>query len=307
MEKVVVTGGAGFIGSNLVDELIKQGIEVIVLDNLSTGKRQNINPKATLIELNLDLLNIKELHPQLFPIKLLKNIDTVFHLAATPQVQYSIENPTDNNNLHSLINMLEVSKLLKVKRFVFSSSSAVYGNPKYTPINEQHPLSPLSPYALHKVIGEQYCKLYSDIYGLDTVSLRYFNVYGDRMPKEGAYKSVISVFKEQYNKKQPFNIVNDGEQKRDFVHVNDIIQANILAATSIENHKGDIFNVGTGQAYTVNEIADMFGGKKIYNEKRIEPKNSIAENAKISLDLDWEPKNKLKTWINGGTKKVFTS
>ena len=303
MEKVVVTGGAGFIGSNLVDELIKQGIEVIVLDNLSTGKRQNINPKATLIELNLDLLNIKELHPQLFPIKLLKNIDTVFHLAATPQVQYSIENPTDNNNLHSLINMLEVSKLLKVKRFVFSSSSAVYGNPKYTPIDENHPISPLSPYALHKLIGEQYCKLYSDVYDLDTVCLRYFNAYGNRMPKEGAYKSVISVFKEQYSQNQPLNIVNDGEQKRDFIHVNDIIQANILVANFTKNHKGDIFNVGTGQAYTVNEIADMFGGNKKYGEKRIEPKNSIAENAKIMLDLDWEPKNKLKTWINTFTEQ----
>ena len=302
MQKVIVTGGAGFIGSNLVDELIKQKIEVIVLDNLSTGKKENINPQAIFYECDVSRMSVGFTLMETFSY-LFKNVDTIFHLAATPQVQYSIENPTDNNNLHSLINMLEVSKALKVKRFVFSSSSAVYGNPKYTPIDEQHPISPLSPYALHKLIGEQYCKLYSDVYGLDTVSLRYFNAYGDRMPKEGAYKSVISVFKEQYNKKQPFNIVNDGEQKRDFIHVNDIIQANILAATSIENHNGDIFNVGTGQAYTVNEIADMFGGNKKYGEKRIEPKNSIAENAKIMLDLDWEPKNKLKTWINTFTEQ----
>ena len=306
MQKVIVTGGAGFIGSNLVDDLINQGVEVIVIDNLSTGKRKNVNNKATLLELNINNIDIPNLHLQLFPMKYLKGVDTVFHLAATPQVQYSIENPTDNNNLHSLINMLEVSRILGAKRFVFSSSSAVYGNPKYTPINENHPINPLSPYALHKLIGEQYCKLYSDIYDLDTVCLRYFNVYGNRMPKEGAYKSVISVFKEQYNK-QPFNIVNDGEQKRDFVHVNDVIQANILVATSTKNHKGDIFNVGTGQAYTVNEIADMFGGEKKYGEKRIEPKNSIADNAKIRLDLDWEPKNKLKTWINGSKKKMFTA
>jgi UDP-glucose 4-epimerase len=302
MQKVIVTGGAGFIGSNLVDELIKQKIEVIVLDNLSTGKKENINPQAIFYECDVSRMSVGFTLMETFSY-LFKNVDTIFHLAATPQVQYSIENPTDNNNLHSLINMLEVSKALKVKRFVFSSSSAVYGNPKYTPIDEQHPISPLSPYALHKLIGEQYCKLYSDVYGLDTVSLRYFNAYGDRMPKEGAYKSVISVFKEQYNKKQPFNIVNDGEQKRDFIHVNDIIQANILAATSIENHNGDIFNVGTGQAYTVNEIADMFGGNKKYGEKRIEPKNSIAENAKIMLDLNWKPKNKLKTWINTFTEQ----
>ena len=296
MQKVIVTGGAGFIGSNLVDELINQEIEVIVLDNLSTGKQENINPRAVFYQCDVSRMPMNTFD------YLFKDVDTVFHLAATPQVQYSIENPTDNNNLYSLINMLEVSRILGVKRFVFSSSSAVYGNPKYTPINEDHPINPLSPYALHKLIGEQYCKLYSDIYNLDTVCLRYFNVYGNRMPKEGAYKSVISVFKEQYNK-ESLNIVNDGEQKRDFIHVNDVIQANILATTSTKNHKGDIFNVGTGQAYTVNEIADMFGGNKKYGEKRIEPKNSIADNAKIRLDLDWEPKNELKTWINTFTEE----
>ena len=159
MQKVIVTGGAGFIGSNLVDELIKQKIEVIVLDNLSTGKKENINPQAIFYECDVSRMSVGFTLMETFSY-LFKNVDTIFHLAATPQVQYSIENPTDNNNLHSLINMLEVSKALKVKRFVFSSSSAVYGNPKYTPIDEQHPISPLSPYALHKLIGEQYCKLY---------------------------------------------------------------------------------------------------------------------------------------------------
>ena len=274
MQKVIVTGGAGFIGSNLVDQLIKQVIEVIILDNLSTGKKENLNPKAKFIRCDISTDR-----------PLFEGVDTVFHLAATPQVQYSIENPTDNNNLHSLINMLNLSKKSGVKRFIFSSSSAVYGNPKYTPIDENHPLNPLSPYALHKLIGEQYCKLYSDIYGLDTVCLRYFNVYGDRMPNIGAYRSVISIFKEQYSKKQLLNIVNDGKQKRDFVHVKDVIQANILVADSSKNHKGDIFNIGTGQAYTVNEIADMFGGGKEYGEVRTEPKNSIADSAKIDLEL----------------------
>ena len=153
MQKVIVTGGAGFIGSNLVDELIKQEIEVIVLDNLSTGKQENINPRAVFYQCDVSRMPMNTFD------YLFKDVDTVFHLAATPQVQYSIENPTDNNNLYSLINMLEVSRILGVKRFVFSSSSAVYGNPKYTPINEDHPINPLSPYALHKLIGEQYCKL----------------------------------------------------------------------------------------------------------------------------------------------------
>ena len=286
MKKVVVTGGAGFIGSNLVDRLINANLEVIILDNLSTGKKENINPKAEFIQ-----CDISKDRP------LFEGVDTVFHLAATPQVQYSIENPTDNNNLHSIINMLNLSNKFGVKRFIFSSSSAVYGNPKYTPIDENHPLNPLSPYALHKLVGEQYCKLYSDIYNLDTVCLRYFNAYGDRMSNTGAYKSVISVFKEQQSQNQPLNIVNDGEQKRDFVHVEDIIQANILCATHPDNFKGEIYNVGTGHAYTVNQIADMFGGEKQYGEKRIEPTCSIAENAKIRLDLGWETNNDLKKFI----------
>ena len=287
MQKVIVTGGAGFIGSHIVDTLIKQGIEVIILDNLSTGKKENINPKATFIE--CDLTKDKPLF---------RDVDVVFHLAATPQVQYSMENPTDNNNIDSLINILELSKKSGVKRFIFSSSSSVYGNPNYVPINENHPTNPLSPYALHKLVGEQYCKLYSEVYDLDTVCLRYFNAYGDRMPNKGAYRSVISIFKEQHSKKQPLNIVNDGEQRRDYVHVDDIVNANILCANSTKKLNGDIFNVGTGKSYSVNEVADMFGGEKQYGEKRIEPKNSIAENAKIVLDLNWEPKNKLETWIS---------
>ena len=287
MQKVIVTGGAGFIGSHVVDTLIKQGIEVIILDNLSTGKKENINPKATFIE--CDLTKDKPLF---------RDVDVVFHLAATPQVQYSMENPTDNNNIDSLINILELSKKNGVKKFIFSSSSSVYGNPNYVPINENHPTNPLSPYALHKLVGEQYCKLYSEVYDLDTVCLRYFNAYGDRMPNKGAYRSVISIFKEQHSKKQPLNIVNDGEQRRDYVHVDDIVNANILCANSTKKLNGDIFNVGTGKSYSVNEVADMFGGEKQYGEKRIEPKNSIAENAKIVLDLNWEPKNKLETWIS---------
>ena len=292
MRKVIVTGGAGFIGSNLVDKLIEQGTEVIILDNLSTGKKENINPQALFYEGDISKLPMDTF------TYLFKDVDTVFHLAATPQVQYSIENPTDNNNLHSLINILEVSRILKVNRFVFSSSSAVYGNPQYTPIDEKHPINPLSPYALQKLVGEQYCKLYSDLYNLDTVCLRYFNVYGNRMSNEGAYRSVISIFKEQYDNKQLLNIVNDGKQKRDFVYVEDIVNANILCAINSKDLKGEIYNVGTGKAYTVNEIADIFGGGKNYGETRIEPKDSIAENTKIKLDLDWNPKGDLEKWLH---------
>tara|TARA_B100001564_G_scaffold206896_1_gene174128 strand:- start:295 stop:1176 length:882 start_codon:yes stop_codon:yes gene_type:complete len=287
MKKVIVTGGAGFIGSTLVDKLIDEGLDVIVLDNLSTGKESNINPKAEFIK-----CDVSKDRP------LFNDVDTVFHLAATPQVQHSIENPTDNNNLDSVINMLNISKKSGVKRFIFTSSSAVYGNPKYTPIDENHPTNPLSPYGLHKLVGEQYCKLYSDVYGLDTVSLRYFNAYGERMSNEGAYKSVISVFKEQHKKKEPLNIVNDGEQRRDYVHVDDIVKANLICGFKKDKpFNGEIYNVGSGVAYSVNEIADMFGGEKKYGEKRIEPKNTIAETAKINLDLDWESTESLSKFI----------
>tara|TARA_R100001443_G_scaffold40222_1_gene53655 strand:- start:2006 stop:2884 length:879 start_codon:yes stop_codon:yes gene_type:complete len=292
MKKVLVTGGAGFIGSTLVDKLIERNIDVIVVDNLSSGKKENINPKAEFIRADISTDR-----------PLFNNVDTVFHLAATPQVQYSIENPTDNNNINSLINMLNLSKKAGVKRFIFSSSSAVYGNPQYTPIDENHPIQTLSPYALHKLVGEQYCKLYSLVYGLDTVCLRYFNAYGDRMPNKGAYRSVISVFMEQYKNKEPLNIVNDGNQRRDFVHVNDIVNANIICGGTKDNFNGEIYNVGTGKAYTVNEIADMFGGEKKYGEKRIEPKDSVAETAKINLDLDWESYGDLEEWVNNNKNK----
>ena len=306
MKKVLVTGGAGFIGSTLVDKLIHKNIEVTIVDNLSSGKKDNINPKAIFYKGDLNHKTFegykhyntktKSLEDTTL-LHILKDVDTVFHLAATPQVQYSIENPTDNNNLTSTINILDAAHKSGVKRVILSSSSAVYGNPKYTPIDENHPIQTLSPYALHKLVGEQYCKLYSLVYGLDTVCLRYFNAYGDRMPNKGAYRSVISVFMEQNKNKEPLNIVNDGNQRRDFVHVNDIVNANLICGGTKDNFNGEIYNVGTGEAYTVNEIADMFGGDKKYGENRIEPKDSVAENAKINLDLDWQSQGNLKEWI----------
>ena len=292
MQKVVVTGGAGFIGSHLVDELIKQGIEVTILDNLSTGKKQNINPKAEFIDCDI----FKDTYGDL--IFLLNGADTVFHLAAKTTVQESIEKPSLYNNINVVgtLNLLEAAAAMKVKRFIFSSSSSVYGNAK-VPTSEDHPLNPISPYALNKLIGEQYCKLYSEIYNIDTVCLRYFNVYGDRMNNEG-YKLVFPIFKEQILKNKPLTINNDGEQRRDFIHVDDIVRANILVAKHKNNFNGDIYNVGNGKSYSINEIADMFGGKKQYGNKVIEPFETLAETAKIDLDLNFQPKKDLKKWIN---------
>ena len=290
MRKAIVTGGAGFIGSHLVDKLIEKGVKVIILDDCSTGKVENMNPKACFI--NIDITNMD-------PNFLSKetDIDVIFHLAAKTTVQESIDRPSFYNkvNVEGTLNMLKLANKLNIKRFVFSSSSSVYGDVK-VPTSENHTLNPLSPYALNKLISEQYCKLYSDIYDLDTVCLRYFNAYGDRMNNEG-YKLVFPIFKEQISNNKPLTINNDGEQRRDFVHVDDIVNANILASEHKPNFKGDIYNVGSGKNHSVNEIADMFGGNKIKGDDVIEPFETLADISKIMLELDFYPKDNLKEWI----------
>ena len=292
IKKAIVTGGAGFIGSHLVDKLIEQGVKVTILDNLSTGKKENINPKAEFIECDI----FKDTYGDL--IFLLNGADTVFHLAAKTTVQESINKPSLYNNINVVgtLNLLEAAAAMKVKRFIFSSSSSVYGNAK-VPTSEDHPLNPISPYALNKLIGEQYCKLYSEIYNIDTVCLRYFNVYGDRMNNEG-YKLVFPIFKEQILNNKPLTINNNGEQRRDFIHVDDVVRANILVAKHSNNFNGDIYNVGNGKNYSINEIADMFGGEKQYGNQVIEPFETLAETAKIDLDLNFQPKKDLKQWIS---------
>ena len=292
MEKVIVTGGAGFIGSHLVNELVKQGIKVTVLDNLSTGKKQNINPKAEFIECDIFKNTYGDLD------FLLNGADTVFHLAAKTAVQESIEKPSLYNNVNVVgtLNLLEAAAAMKVKRFVFSSSSSVYGDAK-SPTSETHPLNPISPYALSKLIGEQYCKLYSNIYDIDTVCLRYFNVYGDRMNNEG-YKLVFPIFKEQMLNNKQLTINNDGKQRRDFIYVDDVVKANILAATDTDPLNGEVFNIGSGKNHSVNEIADMFGGKKQYGNKVIEPFETLANNTKAQERLGWEAQDTLNKFIS---------
>lgn len=291
MKKVVVTGGAGFIGSYLVDELIGKGVEVIVLDNLSTGKRENLNPDARLVVCNIPQASTEFLCEQT------QDVDVVFHLAAKTAVQESIENPEMYNeiNVGGTLKMLEVCRLNNIPKFIFSSTSAIYGDTK-TPTSEKNPINPISPYATTKLIGEHYCKLYKRIYDLDTVCLRYFNVYGNRMNNEGGYKLVMPIFKDQILNNKPLTINNDGEQRRDFVHVEDIVEANLLS-TTLKNSCGEIFNVGSGKNYSINEIADMFGGEKQYGNKVIEPFETLADTTKIELDLNWKVKKDIRGWI----------
>ena len=299
MRKAIVTGGAGFIGSNLVNRLIEKGIEVVVLDNLSTGKEENINPKAKFIQCDISKSSIFDLMYNM------KGADVVFHLAALARVQPSIEDPIPFNevNITGTLNVLLAAHKTGIKRVVYSASSSAYGNTDILPTPEDAPTNPLSPYGLQKYVGEQYCKMFSEVYGLDTVSLRYFNVYGEQMNFGGAYKTVIAVFIEQMQKGEKLNIVNEGNQRRDFTYVGDVCNANILAATTSNKFNGEVFNVGNGDNFSVNEVADMFGGEKKYGEKRIEPFETLADNQKIK-SLGWKPTGNLSEWIKNYIKNV---
>jgi len=292
MSKVVVTGGAGFIGSNLTDKLIELGHEVIVIDNLSTGDYTNVHRKAYFYRTDLHKVDISDLYLEC------KDAEYIFHMAALPNVQYSIEEPlhTAKINLLSTLNIMEYARTYGVKKFIYSGSCSCYGDAEEVPTTEDESIKPLSPYALHKYQGEEYCRLYSCLYNLDTVVLRYFNVYGPRMTNTGAYKSVLSVFLEAYKNKKPLNIVNDGTQKRDFVHVSDVVDANIKAMESGKVSQYPI-NIGSGINYSINQIANMFGSKKLYGEKRIEPYETLADITAAKVMLNWKPKIELEDWI----------
>ena len=293
MKKAIVTGGAGFIGSNLVDKLIGMGIQVSVIDNFSTGKIENTNKKAHYWKQDLSTVELDEL------TEFMKGVDVIFHTAAKSRVQPSIDDPItyNNHNVNATLNILYAAHKAGVKRVVYSASSSAYGDTTELPTPETTLTNPMSPYGLQKYIGEQYCRVFSEVYGLDTVSLRYFSVYGNRMLLEGAYCLVLGIFAKQMLEGKPLTITNNGKQRRDFTHVDDIVEANILAATREENFKGDVFNIGNGKNYSVNEVADMFGGKKSYGEKRIEPFETLADNSKVKLKLNWEPKGDLEKWI----------
>jgi len=298
--KYIVTGGAGFIGSNLVDKLIDEGHEVIIFDDLSTGENKNLNPKARFIEVDISKSYFNKYK------KWFKGVDTVFHLAALARVQESIENPIEyhNTNVNGMLNVLNLCTECGVKRFVFSSSSSVYGDSKHLPILEESPLNPMSPYALHKSIGEQYCTLYSELYGLETVSLRYFNVYGERQPTKGAYCLVMGIFARQRLEGKPMTIRGDGEQRRDFTYVGDVVDANIQMAFYEGKLRGAVLNVGSGTNYSVNQVADMIGGDRINVESVIEPRETLADIRQIMECFDWQPTMKLENWIPKWKKEI---
>ncbi len=297
--RVLVTGGAGFIGSNLVDKLVEDNHQVVIIDNLSTGREEHINPQAEFHK--LDIRNLAEIKP------LFEGIDIVFHLAAQPRIQPSIIDPIEShsNNVVGTINVLLASRDAKVKKFIYSASSSAYGDQKILPLKEDMPTCPKSPYSLFKLIGEYYCKLFYELYGLSTVSLRYFNVYGPRQSCEGAYATVIGIFLRQVKAGEPRTMGGDGTQTRDFTHVRDIVNAITLVMKSNKVGNGEVINIGSGKNYSVNEIARLISDKIIYTPPRpAEVQDTLADNSLAKKLLGWQPEVSIKEGIEE-LKEVF--
>ncbi len=289
--KVVVTGGAGFIGSNLVRELVKKDFDVHVIDNLAGGSREVVDAGATLHE--LDIRNLESIIP------VFAGAQYVFHLAALPRVQFSIEFPEETHsvNVTGTLNVLIASEKAKVKRVVYSASSSAYGDQKTMPLREDLPANPKSPYGLQKHVGELMCRVWSEVYGLPTVSLRYFNVYGPGQSEKGAYALVIAKFLKQKREGGALTITGDGEQTRDFTSVHDVVRANMLAAEAAGVTNGEVFNIGAGNNYTIKKVAELIGGAVEHIPERLEPKHTLADNSKARKILGWEPKVTLEEGI----------
>ena len=292
--KYAVTGGAGFIGSNLVDRLVNNGDEVVVIDNFISGKKENCNKKVKYY--NLDLSNSDNCNSF---IKILNGVDIVFHVAAIARIQPSILDPInyEKNNTIGLVNILKSSVDAGVKRFVYSSSSSVYGNNKNLPLKETEKPNPLSPYGAQKLYGETMCKTFYEVYGIETVSLRYFNVYGEKQNIGGAYSLVIGIFINQKMQNLPLTIRGDGTQRRDFIYVGDVVEANILASKSNKVGKGEIINIGRGDNRSINQIANCIGGKIKYIEPVLEPFETLADINKAKVKLGWSPSVNFEDWI----------
>ena len=299
--KYVVVGGAGFIGSNIVDKLVEQNHEVVIIDNLSTGKMENVNPKAS-VEY-IDICNVNECSAM---VEIMSGADALFLLAAKARVQPSIENPVEYemNNTIGTLNVLKCASDAGVRRVVYSASSSAYGNTEKLPSVESDPVNPLSPYGAQKYYGEVMCKMFSEVYGLETVSLRYFNIYGERQNVGGAYAMVIGIFADQKLRGEVMTINGDGEQRRDFTYVGDVVNANILASQSEKVGNGEVINIGNGDNRSINDIADMIGGERSHREPVIEPKETLADNSLAEELLGWKPTQNIEDWVPGYKKEL---
>ena len=291
--KSLVTGGAGFIGSNLVDELIKRGHFVIVLDNFSTGRRSNLKHHK---KKNIKIINIDISKKNLD--KYFKGVDYVFHLAALADIVPSIEKPDIyyQANVFGTFNAVQSSIKSKVKKFIYPASASCYGFPKKFPTSEKENIKTEYPYSFSKWQGEELVMHWAKLFNLPAISLRFFNIYGPRSRTSGAYGAVFGVFLAQKIAKSPLTIVGNGKQTRDFLHVKDLVKAIIKAAYSKRTSK--IYNVAGGKEVTVNKIAKLVGGKKINIPKRPgEPDRSLGDISKIKKELNWKPKIKIETGV----------
>ena len=292
MPGILVTGGAGFIGSHIVDELMTAGHEVLVVDDLSEGNRDNLRPWFGNDKFQFVQGDIRDL-------ELMKRAcdqkSVVFHLAGMSRIQPSISNPTLSwsNNVVGTGNVLEAARLAGVKRVVYSASSSSYGLLNNPPLRESMPSDCLNPYALSKRIGEEMCEMYRKLYGLSTVSLKYFNVYGPRHQESGSYATVIAIFRKQKRHGKPMTVVGDGEQQRDFTFVSDVVRANMLAMMNRDVH-GTI-NIGTGVNYSINHVASMIQGDVEHISPRpAEARITLADVGKAREMLGWVPNVSLK-------------
>lgn len=287
----VVTGGAGFIGSHLTRALLEDGYEVRIVDNLSGGKRENVPGNARFFKQDVNDTGALA--------SIMAGAAFVFHLAALPRVQYSIERPIETNraNVDGTVSTLNAARDAGVKRLIYAASSSAYGDQAIMPLVEDLPANPKSPYGLQKYIGELYCRVFSEVYGLPTVCLRYFNVYGPGASAEGAYALVIAKFLRQRALGKPMTITGDGTQTRDFTHVHDVVRANMLAATSSRVGKGEVINIGAGKNVSVARVAELIGGPTEHVPPRLEPHDTRADNARAKELLDWEPRVSLEEGI----------
>ncbi|MHB8383006.1 MAG: NAD-dependent epimerase/dehydratase family protein [Candidatus Binataceae bacterium] len=285
---IIVTGGAGFIGSHLADALIDCGFRVRVIDNFATGHRERVNPRAELVEADIrDADAIAHAFTE--------DVDCVFHTAALPRIPLSIAKPVETHmaNVVGTLNVLMAMREAKIRRFVFSGSSSVYGNQDRLPLIETMPPNPRSPYALQKFVGEEYARMFHTLYGVEAVVLRYFAVYGPRMAEEGAYMLAIAAFLRARREGRPLEIHGDGEQTRDFTHVRDIVAANILAMDAIDAEIADgrPINIGFGHNVSINRIAQIFGGPIVHTPGRPgDMRDTLADRSRAGRILGWTPR-----------------
>ena len=293
--KSLVTGGAGFIGSNLVDRLIEIGHEVIVIDNEYSDVHDQFywNDKAQ--NYKYDIRDYEKTRP------LYDGVDYVFHIAAEARIQPAIQNPIEAVSINSVgtCTVLQCAREAGVKRVMYSSTSSGYGM-NDSPNVETQPDDCLNPYSVSKVNGEKLCKMYTSLYGLPTICFRYFNVYGERQPLRGQYAPVIGIFLRQRASGEPLTIVGDGNQRRDFTHVSDVVKANVMSAISNPDSEafGQVYNVGTGTNHSINQIARMISDNVINLPPRSgESRITLANNKKINKTFGWNPSVKLEEWI----------